>query len=77
MLDLFVCANIFRVERTLRHHSIVYDCGGHSNSCLGDGVLLQQVSSISAGHRRAPGAALLPPSAQSTQTDDVRCVFIS
>lgn len=34
----------FRVECTLCHYSILYDCGCHSNCCLGDGVLLQQVS---------------------------------
>lgn len=33
-----------RVECTLCHYSVLYDRGCHSNCCLGDGVLLQQVS---------------------------------
>lgn len=34
----------FRLECTICHYSVLYDCGCHSNCCVGDGVLLQQVS---------------------------------
>lgn len=38
---------VFRVERTLCDDSVIYDCGCYSNTYLGNGVLLQQVSTIS------------------------------
>lgn len=35
---------LLRVERALCHDSILYDCGCNSDTGLGDGVLLQEVS---------------------------------
>lgn len=44
----FLCLSFLlpRVERALRHNSVLYDCGRNSDSCLGDGVLLQEVSML-------------------------------
>lgn len=33
----------FRMERALCDYSILHDCGFHSNTYLGNGVLLQKV----------------------------------
>lgn len=44
LLKLVFC--VLRLERALCHYNLLYDHGFHGDGCLDNGVLLQQVSSV-------------------------------